>query len=421
MGEGEKAFWRRRLLGGRALESGQNGPRVWFHAASVGEVMGALGVMERLRAVDPRTQVFLSVGTPQGCRFARTHVPANVQVFEAPVDVPWAVWRTVSRLRPDVFVALESEFWPLLHWCLRKHGIPVVLLNGRISEKSGRRYRRFSFLFGHIFRSIQWASVKSVEDQRRLVSLGVSPERIIVTGSSKADTLKDRADPSLVAAWRQRLGLLKAVPVMVGGSLRAQECQVLLEIFAKLKQEFPRLVGIFAPRHLDRVASIVAWLQDHGVDYDLLSSLSSNGPRRRHGDCLVVDGIGHLLDLYGLGDLIFCGGTLAVVGGHNILEPVVWGKTVYYGPHVEKVWEEHCVLQRHGVGIMVQNAEELYGRWRNALLTGTFAETRGDAARNALEELGGAAERQLMGLLRFLGRTDLGEASRSRGENRRGP
>lgn len=406
MGEGEKAFWCRRLFGGRAPKSRQNGPRVWFHAASVGEVTGALGVMERLCAVDPRTQVFLSVGTPQGCRFARVHVPENVQVFEAPVDLPWAVWRTISRLGPDVFVALESEFWPVLHWCLKKHGIPVVLLNGRVSEKSWRRYRRFSCLFGYIFRSIQWASVISVEDQRRLVSLGVLPQRITVTGSSKSDALKNRADPALVAAWRQRLGLPSEVPVLVGGSLRAQECQALMEIFARLKQEFPGLVGIFAPRHLDRVASMVAWLQDHGLNYNLLSSLTSNGPRRRQGDCLVVDGIGHLFELYGLGDLIFCGGTLAPVGGHNILEPVVWGKTVYYGPHVEKVWKEHCVLQRHGVGIKVQSAGELYGRWRDALFTGTFGESRSDAARKALEEFGGAAERQLRGLLPFLRRTD---------------
>lgn len=410
MGEDDKAFWRRRFLARSELKTRQTGPCVWFHAASVGEVTGGLGVMRRLRAVDPRAEVFLSVGTPQGYRFARSHVPENVQVFEAPLDVPWAVWRTVSRLSPDVFVTLESEFWPLLHWCMRKHGIPVVLLNGRVSEKSWRRYRRFFFVFGHVFRSIQWACVKTVEDQRRLVTLGVSPQRITVTGSAKYDALKDRANPSLVEAWRQRLELPSEVPVLVGGSLRGEECQALLEIFVKLKRECPRLVGIFASRHLDRVASMIAWLQGHGVPYDLLSSFLSNGPRRRQSDCLVVDGIGHLFELYGLGDFIFCGGTLAPVGGHNIVEPLVWGKTVYYGPHVEKVWEEHGVLQRHGAGVMVQSPEDLYGRWRHALLKGAFDGGQNDAARKALEELGGAAERQVMGLQPFLRRSKAQEA-----------
>ncbi|ROQ89528.1 3-deoxy-D-manno-octulosonic acid transferase [Desulfosoma caldarium] len=412
MGEDEKAFWRRRFLSGRTPKACRNGPCVWFHAASVGEVTGGLGVIGRLPDVDPQVEVFLSVGTPQGYRFARSHVPKNVQVFEAPMDVPWAVWRTVTSLRPDVFVTLESEFWPLLHWCLRKHGIPVVLLNGRVSEKSWRQYRRFFFIFGHVFRSIQWACVNTVEDQQRLVTLGVSPQRITVTGSAKYDTLTHRADPSLVEAWRRRLGLSSEAPALVAGSLRGEECQALLEIFIKLKRECPRLVGIFAPRHLDRVASMIAWLQGHGVPYDLLSSFLSNESQRRQSDCLVVDGIGHLFELYGLGHFIFCGGTLAPVGGHNIVEPLAWGKTVYYGPHVEKVWEEQVVLQRHGAGIMVHSPEDLYGRWRHALLSGAFGGWKKDAARKALEELGGAAERQLTSLQPFLWRAKAQEASK---------
>ncbi len=193
------------------------GLRVWFHAASVGEVNGSLGVFRRLRTACPHAALFLSVGTPQGYRFARSHVPHGVHVFAAPVDVPWAVCRTVSRLRPDLFVGLESEFWPVLHWCLGKHRIPVVLLNGRISERSVRRYRRLSFIFGHVFRAIRWASVKTVEDAQRLAALGVPQHRIAVMGSAKYDSLVDRAHGSLIQAWRQRLGIPQGTPVVVGG------------------------------------------------------------------------------------------------------------------------------------------------------------------------------------------------------------
>ena len=404
MAQGDRGFWRLRLFVDEALKPVPRGPRVWFHAASVGEVTGSLGVFHRLRAACPHAALFLSVGTPQGYRFAQSHVPDGVHVFPAPVDVPWAVGRTVSRLRPDLFVALESEFWPVLHWYLRKHRIPVVLLNGRVSERSVRRYRRLSFVFGHVFRAIRWASVKTVEDARRLAALGVPPHRLAVMGSAKYDSLKDRADPSVIDGWRRRLGIAEDTPVLVGGSLRGDECRTLLQIFKELKQDYPNLVGLFAPRHLDRVPQMIQWLERHHLPYEVLSSFLSATPKGRRSDCVVVDCIGHLFELYGLGDLIFCGGTLVPVGGHNIVEPVAWGKMVYYGPHADKVFEEHRVLSRYGVGVMVRDAETLSHRWRAALAAGRLSGSWEGAARQALDELAGVADRQAAALQRFLDR-----------------
>ncbi|WP_448384283.1 3-deoxy-D-manno-octulosonic acid transferase [Desulfosoma sp.] len=404
MAQGERNFWRSRLFVDKAPKPVPAGPRIWFHAASVGEVNGSLGIFKRLGAACPRAALFLSVGTPQGYRFARSHVPDGVQVFPAPVDVPWAVCRTVSRLRPDLFVALESEFWPVLHWCLRKHRIPVVLLNGRVSKRSVGRYRRLSFVFGRVFRAIRWASVKTVEDARRLASLGVPAHRIAVMGSAKYDSLADRADTSVIDAWRRRLEIPDGTPVVVGGSLRGAECRILLEIFKDLKDDHPDLVGLFAPRHLDRVPQMIQWLERHHLPYELLSSFLSQTPKGRGSDWVVVDCIGHLFELYGLGDLIFCGGTLVPVGGHNIVEPVAWGKRVYYGPYTDKVFEEHRVLSRYGVGVMVPDAETLSHRWRDALAAGPLSESAKGAARQALDELTGAADRQVAGLRRFLDR-----------------
>ncbi len=147
---------------------------------------------------------------------------------------------------------------------------------------------------------------------------------------------------------------------------------------------------------------MIEWLQRHHLPYELLSSLLSATPQVRRADCLVVDCIGHLFELYGLGDLIFCGGTLVPVGGHNIVEPVAWGKVVYYGPHTEKVLEEHGVLSRYGVGVMVAEPEALCHRWRAALDAGRLSQSVESAARKALEELGGVADRQVEALRRFL-------------------
>lgn len=404
MGQGERDFWKRRLLANWAPGASCFGPRVWFHAASVGEVAGALGVLRRLHDAHREVKLFLSVGTPQGYRFARSRVPETVHVLAAPLDVPWAVCRTISRLRPDLFVALESEFWPILHWCLRKHRVPVVLLNGRVSSRSWRRYRRFFSVFRHVFRSVQWASVKSEEDKVRLMNLGVPAHRIAVTGSSKYDALGERADRDSISLWKQRLTLPGGIPVLVGGSLRGGECLALLEIFWKLKEENANLVGIFAPRHLEKVPQMAEWLKNRGLSYDLLSSVLSGIQSRRSSDCLLVDGIGYLFELYGVGDLIFCGGTLAPVGGHNIVEPVAWGKTVYYGPHIHKVLEEHRVLQKYGVGIMVDSPEGLYRRWQDILSARLLHGSDETAARNALNELCGAAELQIKGLEPFLKR-----------------
>lgn len=405
MAQGERDFWKFRLFPDPVPEPARRGPRVWFHAASVGEVNGSLGVVRRLRSACPHADVFLSVGTPQGYRFARYHVPDGVRVFAAPLDVPWAVCRTISHLSPDLFVALESEFWPVLHWCLRKHHIPVVLLNGRVSEKSWRHYRRLSFFFGHVFRGIRWASVKGPEDKERLAALGVSTHRIVVMGSAKYDTLVDLADSAVVGAWRRCLEIPEGTPVLVGGSLRGAECLMLLEIFKRLKHDHPKLVGLFAPRHLDRVPQMIDWLEGHHVPYDVLSSFLSSTARPRRADCLVVDSIGHLFELYGLGDLVFCGGTLVPVGGHNIVEPVAWAKTVFYGPYIDKVFEEHHVLSRHGVGIMIPDAETLYDRWRGLLAAGRLPEAGDAAARKALDELAGVADRQVAVLQRFLNRS----------------
>lgn len=405
MTEVERDFWKSRLFANPAPGPKPRGPRVWFHAASVGEVNGSLGVVRRLRAACPHAGLFLSVGTPQGYGFARSHVPEGVHVFPAPMDVPWAVCRTLSSLDPDLFVALESEFWPVLHWCLRKHHIPVVLLNGRISERSRRRYRRLSFVFGHVFHGIRWASVKGTEDKHRLTALGVPAHRIVVMGTAKYDSLVDRADSAAVGAWRRLLGIPEGTPVMVAGSLRGAECLALLEIFARLKHERPDLVGIFAPRHLDRVPQMIEWLERRQLRYDVLSSFLSTTPWPRRSDCLVVDCIGHLFELYGLGDLVFCGGTLVPVGGHNIVEPVAWKKTVYYGPHIEKVCHEHQVLSGYGVGVMVSNADDLYDRWRAVLAAGPLSASDDSAAQKALDELAGVADRQVAVLQRFLHRS----------------
>ncbi|SMC27214.1 3-deoxy-D-manno-octulosonic-acid transferase [Desulfacinum hydrothermale DSM 13146] len=407
----ERRFWRQRLFPSLDGAAAQGCPRLWLHAASVGEVTGALAVIRRLRQARPQAALYLTVGTPQGCLFARRHVPPGVRVLPAPLDLPWSVRAFLTSVAPDLFVVFESEFWPVLHGALRRNGVPVVLLNGRLSQKSLDSYRRFPAIFRPIFRSLSRAAVKSEEDARRLIALGVSPDKVRVLGSSKVDTLVDRADPQRAMWWRERLQVPTGVPVMVAGSLRGREGTDLLQVFATLKASTPNLLGIFAPRHLDRVPVLWEWLGRQGIAYENLSSFLESGKRARSADVIVVDRIGHLFNLYALGDLVFCGGSLVPVGGHNILEPVAWGKAVFYGPHLDSVLEEHEILSRSGVGICVSSREDLRERWMKLLEEPERLGAHRRRALAALQEMAGVADRQVAVLLHLLERRHAGPVS----------
>ncbi|SHF83708.1 3-deoxy-D-manno-octulosonic-acid transferase [Desulfacinum infernum DSM 9756] len=398
----ERRFWQRRLFPRMDGAAGRGRPRLWLHASSVGEVTGALAVIRRLRAARPQAAIFLTVGTPQGCRFARAQVQDEVTVLPAPMDFPWSVHPLLSSLSPDLFVAFESEFWPVLHGALRRRGVPVVLLNGRLSQRSLESYRRFQGIFRPLFRSLRLAAMKSEEDRQRLLLLGVPKDRTHVTGSAKVDTLMDRADPQAEILWRERLQVPEGVPVMVAGSLRGRECTDLLQVFSRLKESTPGLLGVFAPRHLDRVPVLREWLRARGIPYDDLSTFLESEKRRRSADVIVVDRIGHLFDLYALGDLIFCGGSLVPVGGHNILEPVAWGKTVFYGPHVQTVMEEHEILSRAGVGVCVASREDLLTRWRALLSEPDRMGVHRRRALEAIRKMAGVADRQVALVLSVL-------------------
>ncbi|HBZ56052.1 MAG TPA: hypothetical protein DEO88_11665 [Syntrophobacteraceae bacterium] len=369
-------------------------PRLWFHAASVGEVTGAMATIRCLRDRSPKAAIWLTVGTPTGHRFARQKLADVADVRPFPLDFPWLVRDAIVSFRPDLFVALEGEFWPNLYWWLHRLEVPALLLNGRISERSARNYRRAMGLFRPIFEHFRWLAMHSEDDRKRAVALGASEARTLVLGSAKYDTLLARTVNSPAESWRRALNLQPDLPVIVGGSLRRSERLELLQVFSELHLENPKLVGIFAPRHLDRLSTMSDWLQAKGLAFQFSSHLLS-GREPRTAPVILVDQMGLLFDLYALGDLIFCGGTLEPLGGHNILEPAAWGKVVFYGPHVDRVRGEHESLAAHGAGVVVRDGRDLLTQWRNWLPRMMELKNRGDRAKAAVTSLGGVAARHV--------------------------
>lgn len=394
-------------------------PRIWFHAASVGEVTGAAPTVVAVRERLPEACLFLTVGTPQGFRFALSQLPSGVEVLPFPLDFPWSLGRAWRYIRPDLYVSFEGEFWPNLYRLLRENRVPAALLNGRLSDRSARRYGLFKSLFEPIFAQFERLAMHSEEDLRNVLTLGARADRAVVLGSSKYDGLAARVQPERVSYWRKVLNIPgkfherfpegsperaagaapeiapepEDVPVVVGGSLRRSECVRLLDIFQAVRDVEPRAVGIFVPRHLHRIPEMAQRLESLGAGFHLLSRLEA-GTERRTFPIVLVDRIGILFELYGLGDLVFCGGTLEPIGGHNILEPAAWEKPVFYGPHLQKVFYEHTILEEHGGSFPVESPEDLQRRWIHWIQRLPELRLHGSKAGEALRMLGGAAAKQ---------------------------
>jgi 3-deoxy-D-manno-octulosonic-acid transferase len=387
-------FWQGRLGSYTLRCDHERNPRIWFHAASVGEVTGALPVIRILRERLPEAVITLTVTTPQGFQFACANLPPWAQVLPFPLDFPAAIERAFQNVQPDLFVGFESEFWPNLFNVLKLHRTPAVLLNGRLSHRSVRWYRLFGSLFQPIFEQFAWLAMHSEEDRDNVLLLGASPERTCVLGSSKYDALLLRKDAKKARQWGELLNVSGGVPVLVGGSLRRRECFNLLEVFRNLAGTNPELVGIFAPRHMRQIRNMTRWLKDRNIAYQLLSQIENNGERRT-ASVILVDRIGILFDLYALGDLIFCGGTLESFGGHNIVEPAAWGKPVFYGPHLQKVSDEHNILQSLKGSFLVQDSRDLLQQWNHWIRHLSDLKQYGENAKAALQKLGGVAPRQV--------------------------
>ncbi len=386
-------------------------PRIWLHAASVGEAAGILPTVALLRDRLPDAGVYLTTGTVHGYRFAQKQAEGKATVLPFPMDFPHVLRRAFRTLRPDLYVATESEFWPNLFQELRSRRIPALLLNGHLSAKSTKRYKALGPLFLPIFRQFRRLAMHSPEDRQNALELGAAPERTIVLGTAKYDGLSMRVRPEAVESWRNLLGISSDSPVVVGGSLRGRECAELLGVFLELRSSNPNVTGIFAPRHLHRVSEMAEWLRRHDLPFQLLSDIEGNG-RQRTAPVVLVDRIGILFDLYALGDLVFCGGSIEPVGGHNILEPAAWGKAVFHGPHVEKVYQERRRLEAWKANFPVRDAADLLAQWRYWAGDPAGLKEHGERAREAVRSLEGVAARQVDLILKTLSETSSETGSR---------
>lgn len=365
----------------RALPSGH---RVWVHTLSVGEMASARPLLQRLRQEMPGVVIILSTTTRGGEEYGRRLKGLVDCLVPFPLDCYWVVAYFVRVLRPDLFVLVETDFWPNLLARLLRVGVPALLVNGRITDSSMRGYQRFRFLFAPVFRSFWRISMQVAEDAGRLTALGVSPERIVICGNLKYDITGSSAYEGTLLD----LGAcgLSGRPLLVAGSTHEGEEDILLETFIALRTTHPELAMVIAPRTVSRAAAILNLGMRRGLECGLRSARGGKPCR-----VLILDTLGELAQVYRQADLAFVGGSLVKEGGHNPLEPALFGKPVLFGPDMSDFAEISRDLCEAGAAMTV-TAETIHGVMTTLLAHGERRREMGQAAKGLVLAHQGASQ-----------------------------
>jgi 3-deoxy-D-manno-octulosonic-acid transferase len=337
-GNWQKGFWER--FGDYDTKLKQaltNRQTLWMHAVSVGEVNVCTQLIRSLQPRFPNLKIVVSTTTTTGMGELHKKLPNHISKIYYPIDLRSSVSRALRCIRPEAVVLVEAEIWPNFIWKARAMGIPLFLVNARLSERSYPRYKRFGFLFRPLFGCFTGVGAQNEEDAARLRGLGCRPEAVRVIGSLKFDAARlDEKRLLDVPEMLRQLGVEPGIPVLVAGSTHPGEEAVLAEIFLRLRQRFPDLFLILVPRHFERSREVGAELERQDIKFAYRTDMS---PSVQHSpgsmDCLVVNTTGELKYFYEHATVIFVGKSLAAKGGQNPIEPGVLGKPMVFGPNMQ--------------------------------------------------------------------------------------
>jgi 3-deoxy-D-manno-octulosonic-acid transferase len=393
------------------------GPRekaIWIHAVSVGEVLAVLPLARQLKTRFPSRRVVVSTTTVTGQKLARERMPFADAVFYFPLDWRGPIRRALAATGAAAVIIVETEIWPnFLRECSRAQ-VPVIFVNGRLSERSFRGYGRALLcsagaLAGFLKRVLSDATLflmQSKEDAARLIALGAPSGKVLVSGNLKYDF----ADPgeSALSTWLEdEFAKNDRHPVVIAGSVLANEEVSVLRAFAEVEREFPRALLILAPRkpeQFDKAADIIV---ESGRTLLRRSALTLNGAGlpalSEASQVLLLDSLGELAGLYRLADAVFVGGSLVPEGGHNILEPAAFGKIPIYGPSMDNFREMSSKFLAAGAAIQVMSSEALAEAWTGLLRDRDRAIRMGTCAKGLVDRNRGATEGALQHIENVIG------------------
>jgi 3-deoxy-D-manno-octulosonic-acid transferase len=328
---------------------------LWVHAVSVGEVLSLRSLFSRIRSAHPDWIIYFSTLTNTGYRIAREKLPEADRVFFIPLDFAPIVRRFFSVIQPDLFILAESEFWPNLLRAARRQSPAVLLINGRMSVRSFRKYQRLRSLTRRVLGNIDRFLVQTKIDQDRLERVGIAPGRIAVAGNLKAEVQLPSFGRAQLAELKSGYRIPMSSKVIVAGSTHKGEDRILLEGYARAKKSRPEVVMVLAPRHPQRAVEVEKMGQHLGLRMIRRTAADSGTP----WDVLILDTIGELANFYALSDLAFVGGSLIPHGGQNLLEPAYYEKPVFFGPHMDNFASLAAEFVRLGAALVVHDENEL--------------------------------------------------------------
>lgn len=367
---------------------------VWVHAVSVGETIAAFPLLKGLKARFPGHRLVLTNVTETGRSVALKSGLADLCLY-LPFDYRFAVDAALVKVRPELIILMETELWPNFIAAAARKGIPLLLANGRISDRSYGRYLRLSWFFRPILEEISALCMQSAEDASRITAIGAARQTVHVTGNLKFDVPLADSTPERVAELKAAYGIPGGAFVFTAASTHPGEEEAALDAYRGLLSGSGAYFLILAPRHPERAAVVAELLAQRGLRYLLRSQLAGAGHALGPGEVLLLDTVGELAGLYGVSDLVFMGGSLVPVGGHNPLEPASCGVPVLFGPHMENFRETAALFIASGAGERVPDGAGLVAAV--ALLAGSQAKRleMGRCGYRLLQENSGATSRHL--------------------------
>jgi 3-deoxy-D-manno-octulosonic-acid transferase len=377
---------------------------IWVHAASVGEVFCSVPLLKKFKKEFPHSKILLTTITSTGNEAAKTRVPEADRVLFLPIDHPLIIRRAIEKIQPGILLIAETELWPNLLRSCGKKGIPVVLFNGRISQRSFRRYFRFRFFFKECMRDISLFLMQTEEDRKRILEIGGSPQKTRTVGNLKFDQTFPSFTRKAMMDIANTLGLRGTEKILIAGSTHSGEEEVLVTLYKELKEMTPHLVLILAPRHLERLEEVEGILKKQSLSWVRKTTLSTNaGPSgQEHPEVILLDTMGELMGVYSLGTLVFVGGSLVPIGGHNPLEPLFFKKCILFGPHMFHFLEITSRLIEAGGAIQVSGKEDLFSELKRLLFDEVARNEVGEKGHQFVQNHQGATGRMFEEIRPFL-------------------
>lgn len=376
---------------------------IWLHAASVGEIVATSPIVKEIRKQIPGAVILISVVTASGYEMAHRIIKEADGIIYFPLDVPLLSSKVIARIKPRIFLPVETELWPNFLKSARRHKLPVMMVNGRISDKSVERYRHLGSVLTDMMNTVSRFCMQSEIDKEYILRLGADPRRVIVTGNTKFDQTYTDVSETEKNNLMAEMGLSGSLPVFLAGSTHKGEEDIIFTSFTKIKTKFPKAKLIIAPRDIMRAGEIINLAAKYGLKAARRTILQQN-PANGH-DAVVLDTIGELGKVYSLGDIVFVGGSLIPHGGHNILEPAAHGKPIIVGPHMFNFKDSYFLFSKRNACVTVRNSEELAQQALHILQNDDIRKAISDETTAIINENRGAARKSVVYLKELLDQT----------------